>query len=52
MRHSQSSARWLGVFLLTLSFLVVLTISGSFRGESDFGQADVQAKSVAKVVIK
>lgn len=30
----------------------VLTIPGSFRGESDFGQADVQAKSVAKVVIK
>ncbi|NOS81682.1 MAG: hypothetical protein E8D50_12175 [Nitrospira sp.] len=30
----------------------VLTIPGSFRGESDFGQADVQAKSVAKVVLK
>ena len=30
----------------------VLTIPGSFRGESDFGQADVPAKSVAKVVIK
>lgn len=30
----------------------VLTIPGSFRGESDFGQADVAAKSVAKVVIK
>lgn len=30
----------------------VLTMSGSFRGESDFGQADVPAKSVAKVVIK
>jgi len=30
----------------------VLTIPGSFRGESDFGQAEVPAKSVAKVVIK
>jgi hypothetical protein len=30
----------------------VLTISGSFRGESDFGQADVPTKSVAKVVLK
>ncbi|NOT96275.1 MAG: hypothetical protein HOP00_08195 [Nitrospira sp.] len=30
----------------------VLTIPGSFRGESDFGQADVPAKSVVKVVIK
>ena len=30
----------------------VLTMPGSFRGESDFGQADVPAKSVAKVVIK
>ena len=30
----------------------VLTIPGSFRGESDFGQADVPAKAVAKVVIK
>lgn len=30
----------------------VLTIPGSFRGESDFGQADVQAKSVAKMVVK
>ena len=30
----------------------VLSIPGSFRGESDFGQADVPAKSVAKVMIK
>lgn len=30
----------------------VLTIPGSFRDESDFGQAEVPAKSVAKVVIK
>jgi hypothetical protein len=30
----------------------VLTIPGSFRGESDFGQADVPAKSVAKMVMK
>jgi hypothetical protein len=30
----------------------VLMIPGWFRGESDFGQADVSAKSVAKVVIK
>jgi hypothetical protein len=28
----------------------VLTIAGSFRGESDFGQADVTAESLAKVV--
>ena len=30
----------------------VLTIPGSFRGESDFGQADAPVKSVAKMVIK
>lgn len=30
----------------------VLTIPGSFRGESDFGQADVPVKSVGKVVFK
>lgn len=30
----------------------VLTVQGSFRGESDFGQADVPAKSVSKVVLK
>lgn len=30
----------------------VLTIPGSFRGESDFGQADVSVKSVHKVVFK
>lgn len=30
----------------------VLTIPGSFRGESDFGQADVPVKSVNKVAFK
>jgi hypothetical protein len=30
----------------------VLTIPGSFRGESDFGQADVPVKAVKKVVFK
>ena len=30
----------------------VLRMPGSFRGESDFGQAEVPAKSLAKVVIK
>ena len=30
----------------------VMAIPGSYRGESDFGQADVQVKSVAKMVIK
>jgi hypothetical protein len=30
----------------------VLTIPGSFRGESDFGQADVPMKSVNKVIFK
>ena len=30
----------------------VLTIPGSFRGESDFGQAEVPARSVAKVAMK
>ena len=30
----------------------VLTIPGSFRGESDFGQADVPVKAVNKVVFK
>jgi hypothetical protein len=30
----------------------VLTIPGSFRGESDFGQAEVPARAVAKVVMK
>lgn len=30
----------------------VLTIPGSFRGESDFGQADVPVKSVNKIVIR
>ncbi|MEO5954277.1 MAG: hypothetical protein ABIR36_01080 [Nitrospiraceae bacterium] len=29
-----------------------ITMPGSFRGESDFGEADVPAKSVAKAVIK
>ena len=29
-----------------------LSIPGSFRGESDFGQADVPVKGVAKVVFK
>lgn len=30
----------------------VLTIPGSFRGESDFGQADIPVKAVSKVVFK
>jgi hypothetical protein len=30
----------------------VLTTPGSFRGESDFGQADVPVKAVSKVVFK
>lgn len=30
----------------------VLTIPGSFRGESDFGQADVPVKGITKVVFK
>ena len=29
-----------------------LSMAGSFRGESDFGQADVPAKAVSKVVMK
>lgn len=31
---------------------LALTIPDSFRGKSEFGQTDVEAKSVAKVVIK
>ncbi|HJT19449.1 MAG TPA: hypothetical protein VJ746_03200 [Nitrospira sp.] len=30
----------------------VLTIMGSFRGESEFGQADVPAKAASKVIMK
>jgi len=30
----------------------VMAIPGSYRGESDFGQADVQVESVAKMAIK